>query len=104
MRPVKSFVVKASIPEVLEPLREIANNLWWYCDTNAIKLFYRLDRSLWEEKYHNPVHVLGSISQEQFELLAQDEGIQAELERIKKDFDNYMNGPTWFSKNFLNHL
>jgi glycogen phosphorylase len=100
MRPVKSFVVKASIPEVLEPLREIANNLWWYCDTNAIKLFYRLDRSLWEEKYHNPVHVLGSISQEQFELLAQDEGIQAELERIKKDFDNYMNGPTWFSKNF----
>ena len=100
MHPVKSFVVKASIPEVLEPLREIAYNLWWYWNTQAVKLFYRLERNLWEEKYHNPVHILGSIPQQRLENLARDESIQAELERIKRDFDNYMNGATWYSRHF----
>lgn len=100
MRPVKSFVVKASIPKSLESLREIAYNLYWYWNIHAVKLFYRMDRYLWEEKYHNPVGVLGSISQEQFEVLAHNEGIQAELERIKKDFHDYMNGSTWFSKTY----
>ena len=100
MRPVKSFIVKASIPKALESLREISYNLYWYWNVNAVKLFYRLERNLWEDKYHNPVGVLGSISQEQYEVLARNEGIQAELKRIKNDFDNYMKGSTWYSKNF----
>jgi len=100
MRPVKSFVVRASIPEILEPLREIAFNLWWYWNVHAVKLFYRMDRDLWEEKYHNPVNILGSISQERLEELARDEGIQADLERVKNDFNDYMKGKTWFSHEF----
>ena len=54
MRPVNSYTVKASIPKSLEPLREIAYNIHWFWDIQAYKLFYRLDRDLWEEKYHNP--------------------------------------------------
>jgi len=100
MRPVRSFTVKASIPESLESLREMAYNLYWYWNVQAVKLFYRLDRDMWEEKYHNPVHILGSLSQEQFEALARDEGIQAELARIKEEFDGYMEGSTWFSKKY----
>ncbi len=98
MRPVKSYVVKASIPKPLEPLREIANNIFWYWDVQAVKLFYRLDRKLWEETYHNPVKLLGRMSQERYETLAKDEGIQAELQRIKSDYDGYLKGSTWFSK------
>ncbi len=100
MRPVKSFVVRASIPEILEPVREISFNLWWYWNVHAVKLFYRMDRDLWEEKYHNPVNVLGNISQERLEELALDEGIQADLERVKNDFYDYMKGKTWFSHEF----
>ncbi|MFC1693894.1 alpha-glucan family phosphorylase [Candidatus Latescibacterota bacterium] len=100
MRSVKSFVVKASIPKTLEPIREIAYNMWWYWNIHAVKLFYRLDRELWEEKYHNPVHVLGSISQQRLAELSRDEGIVAELERINDDFQDYMNGKTWFSRKF----
>ena len=70
MRPVKSFIVKASLPKVLEPLREIAYNMWWYWNIHAVKLFYRIDRVLWEEYYHNPVQLLGSIPQEKFLALA----------------------------------
>ncbi len=50
MRPIESFFVRPSLPEKLEPLREIAYNLWWYWNVHAIKLFYRLDADLWEEK------------------------------------------------------
>lgn len=99
MRPVKSFEVKASLPKALEPMREIAENLWWYWNIEAVKLFYRLDPAVWEEKYHNPVSVLGGLSQARLEELAQDEGVLNHLGRIKAQFDTYMNGPTWYSRN-----
>lgn len=99
MRPVKSFEVKASLPEPLEPLREIAYNLWWYWNIDAVKLFYRLDPGLWEEKNHNPVDIIGSIPQSRYEELATDEGVLAHLARVKAQFDSYMYGPNWYSKN-----
>src|SRR5512141_61513 len=99
MRPIKSFDVRASLPESLEPLREIAYNLWWYWNISAIKLFYRLNTTLWEETNHNPVDILGKIPQSQFESLAADEGTLANLERVKSQFDSYMKGSSWYSRN-----
>lgn len=98
MHPIESFFVRPSLPEKLEPLRDIAYNLWWYWNVHAIKLFYRLDADLWEEKYHNPVGILGNISQASLDSLSVDEGIQAHLERVKNDFDRYQSEPTWYSK------
>jgi len=99
MRPVKSFEVKASLPEPLEPLREIAHNIWWYWNIDAVKLFYRLDPALWEEKNHNAISLMGSLSQSRLEELAADEGVLNHLARVKAQFDAYMNGPTWYSRN-----
>ena len=98
MKPVKSFIVRASLPKPLETLRELAYNILWHWDVEAIKLFYRLDRELWEEKYHNPVSILGSISQSRLEFLSKDEGVIAHLNRVKEQYDNYMSGSTWYSK------
>jgi glycogen phosphorylase len=98
MRPVKSFEVKASLPKPLEPLREIAYNLWWYWNIDAVKLFYRLDPALWEEKNHNPVDVIGSIPQSRYEELASDEGVLAHLERVREQFEGYLKGPNWHTK------
>ncbi len=99
MRPVKSFDVKASLPEPLEPLRDIAYNLWWYWNIDAVKLFYRLDPVLWEEKNHNPIGILGNIPQSRLEELAADEGVLAHLARVRAQYDNYMTGPNWYSRN-----
>jgi len=100
MKLVNSFTVRASLPKPLETLRELAYNILWHWDVEAIRLFYRLDRDLWEEKYHNPVSVLGSISQSRLEFLAKDEGVLAHLNRVKEQYDNYMSGSTWYSKNY----
>ena len=49
MRPVKSFIVRASLPKPLESIRELVYNIEWYWNVQSIKLFYRLERNLWEE-------------------------------------------------------
>lgn len=49
MKPVKSFIVKASLPKPLESLKEIVYNIEWYWNVQAIKLLYRLDRDLWKK-------------------------------------------------------
>jgi glycogen phosphorylase len=99
MRPIKSFDVRASLPQSLEPLRELAYNLWLYWNISAIKLFYRLKTNLWEETYHNPVDILGKIPQDQYDALANDEGTLSNLERVKSQFDSYMNGANWYTRN-----
>ncbi len=100
MKPVKSFIVRASLPKSLESLRELAYNIGWNWNVEAIKLFYRLDRNLWEEKYHNPVSILGCISQSRLEFLSKDDGILAHLDRVKEHYDKYITESTWYSKNY----
>ncbi|MBV8099452.1 MAG: DUF3417 domain-containing protein, partial [Verrucomicrobia bacterium] len=39
MHPIKSFNVSPRLPAALEPLDEIARNLWWTWEPDARKLF-----------------------------------------------------------------
>ena len=100
MKTVNSFIVKASLPKALEPLRDIAYNLWWYWNVSAVKMFYRMDRDVWDDIYHNPVALLGKIPQERLEELAVDEGLVAELKRIRNQYNEYMEGSSWYSKHY----
>ena len=96
MRIVRTFVVAPSLPDRLQFLREIAYNLWWCWDHDAIALFQRLDRELWEECGHNPVKMLGQLSQERLNEAEQDDGLLAHLDRIYKKMKEYLNRPCWY--------
>jgi starch phosphorylase len=99
MRPSHTFRVIPSLPSRLERLRELASNLWWSWNHEAIDLFRRLDRDLWESTGHNPVLMLGTIRQERLEQVAEDDGFMAYCERVCHDFDQYMEGQgTWYRK------
>lgn len=101
MRPVKTFVVTPSLPEPLKKLEELAYNLWWCWNPEAIALFRRLDPISWETCYHNPILMLGTISQERLESKAQDDGFLAHLERCYNAFKEYMNDKqTWYAKTY----
>jgi starch phosphorylase len=85
----------------LECLRELAYNLRWTWDHETINLFRRLDRELWESTGHNPVLMLGTISQERLNEAAADEGFLVHLERIYQKLCEYMTGEgTWYQKQF----
>jgi len=96
MKPTRKFVVVPSLPDKLKRLRDLAYNLWWCWNPEAIELFRRLDRDLWEQTYHNPAAMLGMISPERFEQLAADEGVLAHIERVHDQFTDYMESTTWF--------
>jgi starch phosphorylase len=80
-------------------LKELAYNMWWCWNPEAIDLFRRLDPLVWDLTYHNPVKMLGTISQERLASKAEDDGFLAHLERVCVAFDDYINtGHTWFNK------
>ncbi|MCP4709293.1 MAG: glycosyltransferase family 1 protein [Planctomycetes bacterium] len=96
MRTVRSFVVVPSIPDNLRALKEIANNIWWTWEHDAIDLFRRVDHTLWRQTNHNPVMMLGKVSQDRLEKLARDDGFLAHMDRVVKKMDAYMRGPRWY--------
>ncbi|HLY18958.1 MAG TPA: alpha-glucan family phosphorylase [Bryobacteraceae bacterium] len=99
MKPVSVFHVTPSLPEPLEPLREIAYNLRWAWDHDSIELFRRLDGDLWESTSHNPVRMLGSIDQMRLVSAAADDSFLAHLGRVSSALEARTQGQsTWFHR------
>ena len=96
MKPLRQLTVVPTLPPNLEPLRELALNLWWTWDREALDLFHHLDAELWEKTYHNPVAMLGQISQERLDATAKNSVFLARLEVIHKKFREYHKTPSWF--------
>ncbi len=92
---LRTFTVAPRLPERLVPLLEIARNLWWVWNPEAVDLFRRLDHDLWSATGHNPVAVLGQMSQERLEQLALDPVFLAHMDRVAEALGRYLSMPTW---------
>ena len=88
MKPLRQLTVVPALPQNLEPLRELAENLWWTWDREALTLFRYLDTELWEKTYHNPVAMLGQMSQAQLNAAAKNEAFLARLDVVHKKIQN----------------
>lgn len=98
MKPIRTIKVSPFLPPALERMRDVAWNLRWSWNHDAIELC-RWDNDLWEATQNNPVLMLGTIDQAVLEAAASDEGFLAHLERVTSDFDAYLKRePTWFSR------
>jgi starch phosphorylase len=96
MKPIRTFNVAPSLPPKLEPLRKLAYNLYWDWNIEARALFQRLDLDLWESTHHNPVLMLGTVSQERLMDAAEDEGFLAQMERAVAQLDSYLADRSWY--------
>lgn len=99
MQPIRTFNVTPALPPRLEPLRRVAYNMHWDWNADTKDLFRRLDRDLWESSRHNPVLMLGTISQARLQEVAEDEGFIAQMERAVQQLDDYHHRLTWYHKN-----
>lgn len=90
MRPTRVFAIVPSVPAKLAPLSELALNLRWCWDNATIDLFRRLDSDLWEQTKHNPVAMLGRLSQEVLDAAASDDSFLAHLEHVYRRHREYM--------------
>ncbi|MFW6291068.1 MAG: DUF3417 domain-containing protein, partial [Spirochaetota bacterium] len=94
---IVSYTVDPKIPEPLQPLKELASNLWLSWNFDAVMLFMRLDYDLWMESHQNPARLLGMVAQERYEELAADDSYLAALGRVYERFLAYRNGETWYA-------
>jgi starch phosphorylase len=105
MPTVHAFHVVPALPESLNCLRSIAFNLRWAWNHDTVEFFRRLDRDLWEQSGHNPVKMLGNISQERLHEAVQDEAFMAHMERVTRSNYAYMHAPaTWMRRNHAENL
>jgi starch phosphorylase len=100
MKKLRQFTVVPSLPDRLSRLTDIANNLWWTWDSEALELWRRMELDLWEEIYHNPIKLLGTISQDRLKALAEDDSFLAHLDRVATRLDAYMDASTWFDTRY----
>ena len=98
MHKIRKFVITPSLPPKLAPLLDVARNLWWIWNPDAIALLRRIDPDLWEELSHNPIAVLGNLSSERYNELARDQAFLAHLESVHEELKRYLQMPSWFDE------
>ncbi|MBU3952010.1 MAG: alpha-glucan family phosphorylase, partial [Proteobacteria bacterium] len=88
------YKVYPAIPEQLSFLDDLARNLWWCWNHEAIELFRRIHPSQWEKIGKNPVAFLSDISQRRFDALSKDDSFLGHLGRVKAKFDRMVSSVT----------
>ncbi len=102
MPAIQKFVVTPNLPEPLKPLLDIARNVWWSWNVEAIRLLRRVDPDLWDQHEANPVAVLGSLSASRVAALEKDTAFLAHLERVQTDLDRYLSRRSWYQSEHEN--
>ncbi|HYO60652.1 MAG TPA: DUF3417 domain-containing protein, partial [Actinomycetota bacterium] len=96
MRALRSFAVRVSLPEKLGELTELALNLRWSWNRRARDLWRWVDADAWDASGHDPVRMLGLVSQERFEQLADDGPFLSFLAGVSEDLQSYLDEPRWY--------
>ena len=96
MKALRSFTVRPSLPAELSALEELAFNLRWSWDDQTRDLFRWVDPDLWDASVHDPVRLLGLVSRERLEALANDAGFKRFLGEVRSELQRYLEGDRWF--------
>jgi glycogen phosphorylase len=84
------YNVIPTLPPALEPLRDMAFNLWWTWEPSARRLFRHLDPELWERTNHNPLRMLQLSRQARLVAVAEDDDFRRELKEVHTAYKKYM--------------
>ncbi len=96
MLKIRNYTVMPALPDVLNDLQVIAGNLFWSWNPELIDLFARIDPALWSSCGHNPVKLLGSVSQERLDTLAENQGFLSEVQKAADKVRSYLEESKWF--------
>ncbi len=84
------------LPQRINRLFELANNLWWSWHEEGRQVFRSLDYALWRTSGHNPVMQLREISLEKLESAASDPAFIELYDSVISNFDAEMSrGSDW---------
>ena len=90
IQPLREFLVRPALPPALSRLSELGYNLLWSWDHSIRSLFRRIDPALWKEVNHNPIELLGRVSQEKLDRAAADPRFVSLYRRACERHDSYL--------------
>jgi starch phosphorylase len=100
MRKIHAFSIHPKIPERLSGLQELAFNLRWSWDSQALAVFQRLDADMFERCGHNPVLLLRRISREKLDEVAENTAFLSVMDEAVEDLHRYLEAPGWYQQSF----
>ena len=86
----KEINVYSRLPEELKILDEIAHNMWWVWNYEAIDLFTAIDKDLWRKTEGNPVLLLQRLPFKRIAAIIEDEMLMAQIKGVYAKFREYM--------------
>ncbi|MFK8264985.1 alpha-glucan family phosphorylase [Capnocytophaga cynodegmi] len=86
----RNIIIHRAIPKALQPLEELAKNLWWCWNNEASELFYSIDPVKWIDSRKNPIALLDTISLSRYKELENDAVFMKKLSKVYDDFQHYM--------------
>jgi glycogen phosphorylase len=87
-----------SLPKPIAELGELAYNLWWSWNPEALRLYRRIDPVLWERVEHNPVRFLQQVARKNLNAAAQDGAYLEAYRRVLTELNAYINADTTWSR------
>lgn len=85
-----NVIVHRNVPQKLKALEELAKNLWWCWNQDAIELFKSIDPEGWEKCYFNPIILLDTIKYQRYQELEKDKEFVNRLNAVYTNFRAYM--------------
>ncbi|MDX2279895.1 MAG: alpha-glucan family phosphorylase [Saprospiraceae bacterium] len=87
---LKRIFIEPKLPQGLDPLTELAHNLWWSWNHDAIDLFKSIDQAQFEALNFNPIALLDELSIEKAQELLNNKDFTSRLKHVHKAFRDYM--------------
>jgi starch phosphorylase len=95
------LAVFPTIPERIARLHELAYNLWWTWNPDAVALYASIDPALWDRVKQSAVGLLSQVKPETLERRAADPDFLARYDAVLAVFDAYMHPKdTWYSRTY----
>lgn len=88
----KKILFQPVYTKELSKLRQMAQNLWWSWNDDAIALFESLDPEAWQAVEHNPIHLMEGLSSRQMEALEKDTAFVERINKVYNRFQDYLQG------------
>ncbi|MCB9316137.1 MAG: alpha-glucan family phosphorylase [Lewinellaceae bacterium] len=90
---LKRIFIEPKLPAGLSPLHELATNLWWSWNHEAIELFHSIDSELFVSVNYNPLALLDELSMEKAQALLDDSVFTKKLKSVYTAFKKYIDEP-----------
>jgi len=89
------------LPRRIRRLADLAYNVWWTWNPDAMRLFAKLDPQSWHRLNHNPAKFLRTIERKHLNAALTDIQYLESYDRVMAQFDAYLGDQrTWFAAEF----